>query len=243
MKHNRIAFLLLTLFLMLSLCGCVNGPDISEEQSDLVAEYAAGVLLRYSNQYDRRLITKEQIEKENQKKNADSTAAPETTAAPSATPTPVPSSENEPVPNDSGMEEQSTEQPTVPLNEIYRIEGLNFSYQSYRFCKKYNSQIKAEDGQTLLVVEFNVKNQSGKKKKVSLGKKKIAYKLMVDNSEYQPSISILENMGLTYLDTTIPAGKSENAVLIFRMSEERKEAAAISLAIEDGNRVSMVKLK
>ena len=243
MKYNRIAFLLLTLFLVLSLCGCVNGPDISEEQSDLVAEYAAGVLLRYSNQYDRRLITKEQIEKENQKKNADSTAVPETTTAPSATPTPVPSSADEPVPDGSGTETQATEQPTVVLNEIYRVEGLDFSYQSYRFCKKYNSQIKAEDGQILLVVEFNVKNQSGKKKKVSLGKKKISYKLTVDNSEYQPSISILENMGLNYLDTTIPAGKSENAVLIFRMAEERKEATAISLDVEDGNRLSKLKLK
>lgn len=243
MKHNRIAFLLLTLFLMLSLCGCVNGPDISEEQSDLVAEYAAGVLLRYSNQYDRRLITKEQIEKENQKKNADSTATPETTVAPSATPTPVPSSADEPVPDGSGTEAQVTERPTVALNEIYRVEGVDFSYQSYRFCKKYNSQIRAEDGQTLLVVEFNVKNQSGKKKKVSLGKKKISYKLTVDNSEYQPSISILENMGLNYLDTTIPAGKSENAVLIFRMAEERKEATAISLDVEVGNRLSKLKLK
>ena len=244
MKYNKIMFLFLMLFLMTSLCGCVKVQEMTEEQSDLVAEYSAGVLLRYSYRYDRRLVTKDQLAKENQDENgAGNTITSEATVTPEITPTPQPAASGDTA-SGSGVDGQQTaEHPTVALNDVYHMEGLDFSYQSYQFCKKYSTQITAEKGQTLLVVEFNVKNRSGKKQKVNLGKRNISYQLTVDGSEYQPTISILSNMGLNFLNTTIPSGKTEKAVLIYRMSEERKQASEITLSVEDGDKVSIVKIK
>lgn len=244
MKYNKILLLFLMLFSMTSLCGCVNVQEMTEEQSDLVAEYSAGVLLRYSYRYDRRLITKEQLAAENQKENgAENAVHSEVTATPDITPTPQPAATGDTASGSSVEEPQATERPTVALNDVYHIDGLDFSYQSSRFCKKYSTQITAEKGQTLFVATFNVKNQTGKKQKVNLGKRKISYKLTVDGSEYQPTINILSNMGLNYLNTSIPSGKSEKAVLIYRMSEERKQASEITLSVEDGDKVSIVKIK
>lgn len=239
MKYNKILFLFLLLFLMASLCGCVNVQEMTEEQSDLVAEYSAGVLLRYSYRYDRRLITKEQLTAQNQSENvAENTAAPK--ASPEAAPTPQPADTGGTV---SGSSVDETASAAVALNDVYHINGLDFSYQSYRFCKEYSTQIKAEKGETLFVAEFRVKNQTGKKKKVNLIKRNISYDLTVDGSEYKPTISILSNMGLNYLDTTISAGKSEKAVLIYRMSEEREKAVEIALSVKDGDKVSIVNMK
>ena len=63
MKRNSI-FILLTILSILSLTGCADVSDLTEEQSNLIAQYSAGVLLRYSDSYERRLITKEQLKKQ-----------------------------------------------------------------------------------------------------------------------------------------------------------------------------------
>lgn len=56
-----------------------------------------------------------------------------------------------------------------------------------------------------------MKNTRRSKRKIELGNKKIDYTLNVDGNNYQPGISILENMGLNYLDTTLKSGGSEEA--------------------------------
>ena len=62
MKHNRIRLLFVMLFAIMTLCGCLDVKNMTDEEADMVAEYSAGVLLRYSDTYEWRLITKEQRE-------------------------------------------------------------------------------------------------------------------------------------------------------------------------------------
>ena len=47
---------------VLSLTGCADIKNLSEEQENEIAEYAAGVLLQNSDKYPYRLITKEEKE-------------------------------------------------------------------------------------------------------------------------------------------------------------------------------------
>ena len=47
---------------VLSLTGCADIKNLSEEQENEIAEYAAGVLLQNSDKYSYRLITKEEKE-------------------------------------------------------------------------------------------------------------------------------------------------------------------------------------
>ena len=49
---------------VLSLTGCADIKNLSEEQENEIAEYAAGVLLQNSDKYPYRLITKEEKEEE-----------------------------------------------------------------------------------------------------------------------------------------------------------------------------------
>lgn len=94
-----------------------------------------------------------------------------------------------------------------------------------------------------MVVDFRVKNTRRSKRKIELGNKKIDYTLNVDGNNYQPGISILENMGLNYLDTTLKSGGSEEAVLIFEMSKDKKKASQISLTVSRGGRQAVVQLR
>ncbi len=255
MRHNRIFTALLLLVSAAALSGCMGVKDLSEEKEDMIAEYAAGVLLQYSDQYDRRLITEEKAA------DASSTADAAATADPTATPAPTESggsgsssssgassgsdssSDSDSSGGSGDGDSQETPESTVSLNKLYRVKGLDFSYDSYEFRNQYGGTVQAEKGQVLLVVHFDVRNTSGRKKKVSLAKRQISYGLTVDGSEYQPQFVILDNMGLNHLITTIPAGKNEDAVLIYRLAKARRSASDITLRIQDGGKTAIIKLK
>ena len=254
--------------------------NLSEKNSDLVAEYSAGVLLRYSDRYEYRLITKKDIERAKARNEYIETptgsASSEVTPSPSPSPSPSPEpevnngsqegnqestnnqndSKSNQAENDSnenatgGVAEEKNEK-EVSLTEFYGITGLKFDYKNYEFCSQYPknsstiSPMRAKSNETLLVVKFNIKNLSSQKKKVNLLKesKNIDYVLNVDGATFKPGINILDNMGLNFLDTSLKAGKNEEAALIYTMDKSRKKASAISLKISKGDRVVNIKIK
>lgn len=247
MKHNTILILSVLVVSAVLFSGCMNTKELSEEEQSMIAEYSAGILLRYSDQYEYRLITAEQAAKENagEGEQAQSTAVPEATATPEpAAPSPA---------TESGVsaDGQQAEAPNVSLNDLYHVEGLDFTYDSYRFCSQYPekasngfSPMSAGENETLLVIMFHVKNNSGSSRKVDLSKRNIQYTLDIDGNQFsQPEIGMLDNMGMNYLTATIGKGKTEKAALVFKMGKERRDASGISLMIKDGNNTAGVQLK
>ena len=241
MKRNRIVALIAILS-MISLTGCMDMSNLTEEQSDLVAEYSAGVLLRYSDRYERRLITKEQLDKQGVEIED---VLPTATAE--ATPTPVTDVSTDETTADGSSEPEVTEVPGVPVNDFYHLDGVTVAYDSYQFVKKYESisQIRADKGETLLIVTFLLNNTSGKTKNIDLmhNRTDISYTLDVDGSQYQPGIDILENGGMNNLSTKLKSGKKEKAVLIYLMDHAQENAASITLTIAEGNQQSKVTLR
>lgn len=238
MKHTRILCFLLIVS-MISLTGCMDVKDMSEEKTGMVAEYAAGVLLRYSDKYEHRLITREQLAK--QEKETGETSAP---AESIATPTVSPASDGSRTSGEP-QEPETSEVPEVSLDELYQLKGIKVSYDSCKFTKQYgNSEIRAMEGETLFVVTFALKNVSGAGKKVNLmDQRDIQYTLDVDGNQFFPGVNILPNGGLNYLETTIKKGKTEKAVLIFRMDQDRTSASSVNLTIEENNKKTSIKLK
>lgn len=242
MKHKKICLGFALLLSLVTLSGCTDVKNLSDEESDMIAEFSAGVLLRYSEDYPYRLITDKQHSVE-----------AEVTATPTPVETPVPTEAPTEVPTvasngaiDSSDETTEKKEASVSVNEIYQIEGLEFSYKSYQFCKSYGKGaglIMAEDGQRLLVVSFGVRNTTGQTKKVNLMNRKIEYTLNLNGSEYLPGISMLKNGGLNYLKTIIQKGKTEEAVLIYSVSEEQTKVSSITLEIKAGEKVSDIQLK
>lgn len=270
MKHNRILCSVIMVLVVFSLTGCADMPELSKEKENQIAEYAAGVLLKHSEEYDKKLIT--QKDKENEAKRANASFSPD----PDATESPVPEATNSQLPEstDNGVNSNqndtetnqangqetdgqgtATSTPTeaiakASLDEIYNINGVSFSYDSCSFCKEYkeaSSIMKAEANETLLVMSFSVKNKTMKTRKVNLmnrqsGKNKIEYKVTADGVDYEPGISILHNGGLNYLETTLGAGKTEEAVLICRLPGKYKDASDISLNIKCGDKENTISL-
>ncbi len=222
---------------VLSLTGCADIKNLSEEQENEIAEYAAGVLLQNSDKYPYRLITKKEKEVTETPTPMPATPTP-TSAAAQASDAPQ---ESQPEQTAAAPEDSKKE---VSLDDLYHLKDVSILYTSYRLADKYgSSQIRAEQGKKLLVAEFSLKNNSGAKKKVKLiDRRKITYQLNVDGTTYSPQISLLENQ-LDYLETVIAKGKSQKAVLVFQVDKNATTASSIDLSIEEGNNKTSVKMK
>lgn len=220
---------------MFCLTGC-STITLTEQESDMIAQYSAGVLLNSSENYEDRLTTYAVSQA------AIATEAPVTTAAPAINtvePTDTPNSDEEPT---------QTQAPQSTLAELYHLDGIDISYQNYQFCNEYSEnsnsyQIMANDDEVLLVLKFKVKNGSGSDKKISLLNREISYPLTADESEYKPTISVLENGGLNFLEMRLKAGKSDDAVLIYAVPKKVRDASSMILKIQEAGKESTVTVK
>ena len=60
MKKGKVLGLIALSAMLLT--GCVDAmPELTAEQSDIIAEYAAGLLLKYSPRYEYRIVSEEEL--------------------------------------------------------------------------------------------------------------------------------------------------------------------------------------
>lgn len=212
---------------MLALAGCTKSRELTEEQQDVIAEYAAGVVLQHDEGYSRRLVEQEMVLEQ----------TPLPTANPQVTAVPV----SEEATAESTDVENTAEE--VALNDLYHVAGMEAVYKSYSVCREYTKEIRASKDECMYVVSFQVKNTTDKALKVDLSKRGIRYVLDVDGGEYTAHMSFLENGGMDFLKTKLKAHSSEKAVVIFRLPEKAKKAKNVTLTITDKDRVTTIPLK
>ena len=239
----------LAICLCVALIGCGDLPNITEKQGDMIAEYAGGVLLRYSGKYDLRLV-KNDLDEDGieDSVNGAASGAAAATEEPTATPESSPdTADATATPSDVSEEPQPTEEPTVSLNDLFGISGLDFKYKSSEFANGYpdssdSVEITPEEGQVLYVVKFQIKNTGSKSKKVDLTSRALHYELDVGGEKFMPTISLLPNGGLNYLMTTIKPGQTEEAVLIFNLDKSKKGNKGNALTITEDDKTAKIDL-
>lgn len=238
MKRKKLVLLSMLVISALALTGCFGVKNVTDEESDLIAEYSAGVLLRHSKTYQWRLVTKEQEAKENGE-----TADPESSALPTeepqetsaVSPTPKTDSGLSDGAGDSGAEEPETK--SVSLDAVYGVDGVKFSIDGAEYCKKYkNIQTAYKSGEKLLVIKFKLHNNSKRTKKVNFMKRDFTYPVTIGSETYSLGINILEGNDMKFLDVSIPSGKSITAALVYTVPSSVKESEGIHLTIQENGK-------
>nr|MBP3599080.1 hypothetical protein [Eubacterium sp.] len=214
-------------FGVLALGGCAKTHDLTEEEQDLIAEYSAGLLLQYEDRYERKLVPEEP--------EATVTVAP---ALVTPAPTPAPTLEETTNANASADSEEEEQFQQVSLNDMYKVKGVAVSYQSFVVGREYPKklsafQMTAKKGEQFFVARFQVKNMTNKKKTINLQKHELAYPLILNEEEYQPTIVIQKNGGLNYLKTTLSGNASEEAILVYNIPTSVKKVTSAVLTVRD----------
>ena len=209
MKYNRMLLLSMLFLTVFILGGCMDVKDMTEEETDMVAEYSAGILLRYSDTYQWRLITKEQRKAAGEE---EASTAPQTSAVPTQEPQQTSGSAG------AGNVPETPSVQDVPLDDIYRLKGVKVSFSDAWTCRQYkNIQVNRDSDEKLLVVAFKLKNTSSQKQNINLMKRKLEYPLEIDGSNYQLGLNILEGNDMKYLKLSLNPGQTKKAVLVYNL--------------------------
>lgn len=226
---------LLVLLCMAALTGCgKNDISLTNEENDLVAEYIAGTLLKYS--YDN--------EWKYQKLNtAQKTGVTTTAGTNSSTQTPSQSQAgNSQKPTASSSSAASTATVSASgtagttstdligsLPSALGLSGVTVKYKDYVTGSSYPSDayisVPAQQGYKVVAVELTLTNTSGQA--VTLNSSgNVTFKLEVGGTGVSNYASILKNDITALKNVSLAAGASKDVVVLFQVKESDASSVA-----------------
>lgn len=224
---------LLVLLCMAALTGCgKNDISLTNEENDLVAEYIAGTLLKYSygNEW--------KYQKLNTAQKKGTTA---TTGTGSSTQTPTQSQAgNSQKPSasaaattasttTSGMSGTTSTDLLGSLPTALGLNGVTVKYKDYVTGSSYPSDayvsVPAQSGYKVVAVELTLTNTSGQA--VTLNSSgNVTFKLEVGGTGVANYASILKNDITTLKNVSLAAGASKDVVILFQVKESDVSSVA-----------------
>lgn len=227
---KKIAIFLLCTVSTLAFGACINTAQITDAEMDVIAEYAADVLLDHVSGHAPLLNVGEQQEAI----LLSATPTPTPTATPTPTPVPQGSSGGQssgadvtptPTPSTSDNVEFTAEELTTLMNQ----KGCSFTYTGYEVADVYldSSGILpayATDGKEFYILSFDVKNETNSKLRVNMleGMEKSTYEYTLQlnvNQTVKPSFYIVRE-SLDYLDLELAPNETKKAILLFEVKKD-----------------------
>lgn len=139
-------------------------PELTEEENDLITEYAVGLLLKYDKNSTSRLIDLAAYEEEREiiEENADAVKEAEALEE---------EEEESSLTVDTEVVDLAEEPKASTIEEFYGIDGFSFQYTGYDFKTEYPDMadietdaffaMEATQGMQLMILKFHVINQYG----------------------------------------------------------------------------------
>lgn len=231
----------------LMLTGCNDVIDLTEEQSTLIAEYAAELLLKYDLHYEDRIAEGMR----EAKKEEESTVAEDEADTEEAVTEETEQETGEETAGNEPAEEVSVGTES-DIAKIAGIEGVSITYKDYQVMDQYpesdgdseSINLEAADGHKLLVVRFQIANTTEDAVDISLLDSSIEYRIVCNGSKAaDPMLTILMD-DLGTLETSVEPDEDQEAVLVFQISEDMKDTLdTIDLKVDYNGMENVIKIK
>ena len=235
MKKKKLITIGLLACLFLS--GCGNAiPELTEEQQNMVTEYAVGTVLKYSANYEDKIICKELKKTEvAETEEAEQNQPQENTEAESDTADVPTVSVNEIV--DAPALSVNETASAMSINSFLGLEGFSVEFQGSEVCDAYSGaeeeavafELQAGEGKKLLVLKYAVTNTTSQEQNFDLLSKNVKAKISVAGSNRSALLTMLENDFL-HADTVIGANETGTFVILTEINEET-EVGTIGLTL------------
>ena len=199
-KKISLPVMAVSAILLLGGCG-TQMYDLSEDEENLVVQYAAHFLAKYNI---------EQIDGMTAASSEETQRADYNMAA------------------DATGETQTQEMETMPIAEaIGHASGLTVSYKGYRVQNIYQEgdyfAVTPEDGNKLVVMKFEIKNKGKKKVRLDTEKLGITFYACFDGKNRIKETASLGTRRLSSYGETIRGGKKKTAVLLFQIPKDQAD--------------------
>lgn len=240
MLMKKIISYILICICCFGLCGCTDYPKMSDSDMDLVAEYAAGILLKHSATAENRLMNVEEalVALEAEKQQDEVEVEPE---EPMEEPEKEPEELKEPEIPIIDNTENITEEYTYPINDVMGIELLSVQFDGYEIKDSYPDgsgaffALDAGDGNKLLVEKITLTNNTDSSVDINMLDKQASFKVSLDGNGYKFALSTMLLDDLSTYVGTIGAGNSVELVLLSEWSiQEIENISNPTLYIKNG---------
>ena len=237
---RKLLFICSVFVMCLLFSGCTKVIELTDEETKVIAEYAADLLLKYDISFEDRLDEGERKIAKDEEKALTSEAALQGTTNQEVTEELMTEATTEASKDLSGKIEEDTsvsEDDVVTLHEkdiapIVGISGASITCKDYIITDQYPATdeegkflyLEASEGYDLLVVRFDVIATGEDAVNVSLIDKEIDYKIVCNGSKAaNPMLTILMD-DLGTLETIVNPGEPQEAVLVFQVATQMKDA-------------------
>lgn len=242
MRKVCVKGLALTTVVISLMTGCGSEQvNLTSEQETQVGEYAAMALLRHDANNRSRLVSAEEVEaidrellqKEQEKQEQEQNQDTEETAEGMG---PV---EDTPV---IEKEQESTGNTVASLGEFFGLaEGVTIVYRGEEICDSYPGDenesayfsLDATAGKRLMVLRFDITNQSQSEQAVDVLSQNAIIKITVNENYTRYALTTMLMDDLSTYKGTIPAGDTVSLVLLTELDNETAESVStVSLSLK-----------
>lgn len=219
---------------VLVLTGCVQQINLTEEESDTIASYAAYVTLQYDKNYGRKLVdtaepTEEVDTKSKDVENTEGVLAVSTSVQDNQVQAAV-------------VQEEPTEvEQVTDLASVFGLDGFKIVYEDLVYAKKYKDidrgfVANSSNDNLFLILKFKVENVTDETKTCDIASKSPRFRVSVNGSAGIDTYSSIISNDLAALNSQIDANSSKDAVLLLEVPQEYENSISnLSLeAIMDG---------
>ena len=233
------------------LTGCGSTiPEMTEQQQELVVEYAAGELLKYDRNHVARLVTLE-MDQEEEEEGIDSASMAETSNDLADDEV----SDKEVDKGGVGADEvtvidQTEEALPASVDEFLKMDEIKISYTGYEVTDSYPEEMSEEayffmsatDNSKLLVLKFQVENLSTQEKDLNFSQSQTRYKIVVDGAEHNALTTMLLN-DLAYYQGVLAPQESVELVLVGEVpAEGADQISSLELTMKSVDETATISL-
>lgn len=243
MRKKAISIIMIICTTMMA-SGCGDKiPEMTEQQQELVVEYAAGTVLKYDKNYESKLV--ELTLEENTDKEA---ASEENEPAPEA----EKEQAEEAAANEVEVIDNTENVNTVAsIEEFLQLDFVRITYAGYEVCDVYPDNDAADDlyffmnateGNKLVVVKFLMENISGEEREINIAQSDVKFKIIVNGIEKNALVTMLLN-DLAYYNGMLKAGESVEVVLACEVpNEQTGEISSLGLEMKNVDNAATISL-
>lgn len=234
----------ITAAILMTGCSSVM-PELTEEETEIISEYAVGVLLKYDRVSSGRLMSQSEyeaaeikkLERENAKSVEESEKEEETTGEDTAVDTET-----------IDVSQDETVEAVTPstIEDYYGIQDFTFQYNGYELVQSYPSgeeeeiffSMDATEGMQLLVVKFIVTNTGSADQTLNMLEHGAKFRISVNGGTGENALSTMLLNDLQAYKDEIPAGSNVELVSIVEIPQSTNvETIEFTMRGDAGNAV------
>lgn len=206
---------------LLTGCGSTM-PDLTQEETDLISEYAVGVLLKYDKYHSGRLVDTTDYEIA---EDVAQTEEPEEAEQPEPEQEEVPVDDTEVV--DVSQDEETVATPAT-IEEYYGLQDFTFQYTGYELAQNYPPDadennvffaMDATEGMQLLVLKFTAFNTSSSDQTLNLLERGARFRVSVNGESSKGALATMLLNDMQTYNEVVPAGSMVELVSIVEVPQ------------------------